>query len=240
MTKAHYLLGIFVFVFKSSTGEAFSRVARFPLIQQGKEILKAAKDLVIETSPPDVLKKYAATPNATEEASICVIGGGVSGLAAAITAAEETNGKAKVLLIEASEKLGGRVGSDFTKDGFILDRGFAVFIEEYPWAKELLDYDQLCLGNFMPGALVKIEDNDNLVRVSDPLRNPTDIFTALFAPIGTVKDKIKLVPLIMNVRRKSIEALFEEPETDTLTALKVCKHLTAFVLLFSPPIRRIN
>lgn len=224
MTKALcFFLGLFVF--KSSTGEAFSRVARFPINQQRRRNLKAAKDLVTETSPPDILQKYAAPQKPTEQASICVIGGGVSGLACAITAAEETKGKAKIVVLEASENVGGRVGSDFTEDGFILDRGFAVFIEEYPLAKTLLDYDQLYLGSFMPGALVKIEDNANLVRVSDPLRNPSDIFTALFAPIGSVKDKIKLIPLILNVRRKSIEALFEEPEMDTLTALKVRKHL---------------
>jgi phytoene dehydrogenase-like protein len=157
---------------------------------------------------------------AVEEASICVIGGGVSGLAAALTAAEKCTPESKVVLLEASPTCGGRVQSDVTDDGYILDRGFAVFIEEYPYAKQLLDYDSLNLGPFLPGALVKLKDSNVLARVSDPLRVPTDLVVALFANVGTLEDKIRVLPLIYNVRTKSIEELFEEPETDTLTALK--------------------
>ena len=86
--------------------------------------------------------------------SLCVIGGGVSGLTAAITAAEAAGGKnsdTKVVLLESSPTLGGRVQSDMTEDGYVLDRGFAVFIEEYPAAKALLDYNDLSLGKFLPG-----------------------------------------------------------------------------------------
>ncbi len=149
-----------------------------------------------------------------------MIGGGVSGLAAALTAAKESSSDGKVLLLEASSTFGGRVQSDVTEDGFTLDRGFAVFIEEYPFAKELLDYEALQLGEFLPGALVKIEGDDKLARVSDPLRVPSDLLVALLANVGTLEDKIRVLPLIFNVRTKSIEELFDEPETDTLTALK--------------------
>lgn len=155
-----------------------------------------------------------------EEADICVIGGGVSGLTAAWTAAQEAPTNTKVVLVEASQSVGGRVASDCTDTGFTLDRGFAVFIEEYPYAKQLLDYTALQLCKFLPGALVKIKDSDSLQRVADPLRQPEDIFTALLAAVGSLEDKIRVLPLIYNVRSKSIEELFEEPETDTLTALK--------------------
>ena len=158
--------------------------------------------------------------HAKEEASVCVIGAGVSGLAAALTAAKESSSDGKVILLEASPTFGGRVQSDVTEDGFILDRGFAVFIEEYPFAKELLDYDALQLGEFLPGALVKLKDDDKLARVSDPLRVPSDLLVALLANVGTLEDKIRVLPLIFNVRTKTIEELFDEPETDTLSALK--------------------
>lgn len=124
------------------------------------------------------------------------------------------------MLIESSPTLGGRVQSDFTKDGIVLDRGFAVFIEEYPLAKQLIDYHDLQLGKFLPGALVKIKDSDKLARVADPLRQPQDIVTALLAPVGTLRDKLSVLPLIFHVRTKSIEDLFQEPETDSLTALR--------------------
>jgi phytoene dehydrogenase-like protein len=110
------------------------------------------------------IRRESTRLQATEDASVCVIGGGVSGLAAALTAA---NAKENVILLEASDSFGGRVQSDVTESGFTLDRGFAVFIEEYPFAKELLDYDSLDLGKFLPGALVKIADSDKLARVSE-------------------------------------------------------------------------
>ena len=91
-------------------------------------------------------------------ATICIIGGGVSGLTAAITASNAVANRPdnfKVVLLEATPDLGGRVQSDVTDDGFVLDRGFAVFIEEYPVAKEVLDMEALNLGKFLPGALVK-------------------------------------------------------------------------------------
>jgi phytoene dehydrogenase-like protein len=157
--------------------------------------------------------------HAAEKVSLCVIGGGVSGLTAAITAAQNSK-DAKIVLLESSPTVGGRVQSDVTDSGLVLDRGFAVFIEEYPFAKELLDYDNLQLKRFLPGALVKLSGSDELARVADPLRQPQDIFTALFAEIGSLSDKLKVLPLVFHVKATSIQALFEEPETDTLTALR--------------------
>lgn len=173
-------------------------------------------------APVGMSNARAATTQlaAKEDASICVIGGGVSGLATALTAAKESSSDDKIILLEASPTFGGRVQSDTTEEGFTLDRGFAVFIEEYPFAKQLLDYQDLNLGKFLPGALVKLKDSEKLARVADPLRVPQDVFVALLANVGTLQDKIRVVPLIYNVRSKTIQELFEEPETDTLAALK--------------------
>ena len=118
-----------------------------------------------------------------------------------------------------SSDLGGRVSSETTDDGFVLDEGFAVFIEEYPEVKKLLDYDALELKPFLPGALVKLKGRDALARVADPLRNPCDIFDSLLSPIGSPIDKAKLLPLVLNVRLSSVEDIFGEKETDTETAL---------------------
>lgn len=160
------------------------------------------------------------TLHASETASVCVIGGGVSGLTAALTAAKALYMPNKIMVLESSPTIGGRVQSDVTPDGYVLDRGFAVFIEEYPLAKELLDYDALQLKKFLPGALVKLKDSDTLARVADPLRQPRDLFSALCAPVGTLGDKLEVLPLIIHVKSKSIEQLFDETETDTLSALQ--------------------
>ena len=159
-----------------------------------------------------------------EEADIVIIGGGVSGLTAAISAVEAFQKKkindTKIVLLEATDAFGGRVASETTEDGFVLDKGFAVFIEEYPFSKLILDYDDLKLRRFLPGALVKMKGQNRLARISDPLRERSDVFQAITSPIGTPGDKLAMLPLILNVRYKSIEELFEEFETDTETALR--------------------
>jgi len=160
--------------------------------------------------------QLSALPFSAEQVDVCVIGGGVSGLVAATEAAKTNE---KVVLLEASPTLGGRVQSDVTDDGFVLDRGFAVFIEEYPVAKQMLDYDDLKLQKFLPGALVKVPDSDTLARVADPLRQPLETFNALVAPVGSLIDKIKLLPLIFHSQTTPLEELFAETETDTYTTL---------------------
>jgi phytoene dehydrogenase-like protein len=164
-------------------------------------------------------------PTKAIETDILVIGGGISGLVAAITAVNTTstknkrNKQLKVTVLEAAPQLGGRVKSITTEDGFTLDVGFAVFVENYPQSRNLFDYDALKLKPFVPGALVKLKGRPELARVSDPFRQPDQLLTALVSPIGSLLDKMKLIPLILNVRSKSIEQLFEEEETDSETAL---------------------
>lgn len=58
-------------------------------------------------------------------------------------------------ILEASDGVGGRVRSDRV-DGFILDRGFQIFLTSYPTAKEMLDYDALDLKPFYAGRSCKI------------------------------------------------------------------------------------
>jgi phytoene dehydrogenase-like protein len=193
---------------------------KFEVAPKFSSYLAASASIAVEeTSPPDVVKITGgpSTPSSKEKATVCVIGGGVSGLTAAISVAEA--GGAKVVLLEASQKVGGRVQSEVTDDGYVLDHGFAVFVEEYPFAKKLLDYDDLRLKRFLPGALIKIGDDAKFARVSDPLREPGDLLTTLFSKVGSIADKLKLIPFIVHARITSIEKLFEEPETDTLTAL---------------------
>jgi phytoene dehydrogenase-like protein len=145
----------------------------------------------------------------------------VSGLTAAIKAGEALKGEnKKIILLEASPTLGGRVQSDKTDNGFLLDRGFAVFIDNYPLSKELLDYNELKLGNFLPGALVKLKDQSELAKVADPLRQPEELFNALLAPVGSFTDKLKVLKLLYSCVSQTVEELFQEEETSTLEALQ--------------------
>ena len=60
-------------------------------------------------------------------------------------------------IIEKRSFSGGRVYSE-KKDGFILDEGFQIFLDNYPESKKLFDYKKLKLKNFHSGALVHIDN----------------------------------------------------------------------------------
>ena len=178
------------------------------------------------------------------DVDLLVIGGGISGLAASITAAESYASKTtttvtrqsssssrptpSILILETSDDLGGRVRTDVTDDGYVLDRGFAVFVEDYPTSRKLLDYDALDLRRFEPGALVRMRRDDNdgdgdgkyyFAKLSDPLMRPRNALTTLFSPICGPMDKMKLIPLFLTVFTKSVEELFDMDETDARTCL---------------------
>jgi len=163
---------------------------------------------------------HAAAGTSTEECDVCIIGGGVSGLAAAIEIVSNSKKDTRVVLLEADSAVGGRVRSDVTEDGFILDRGFAVFIEQYPTAREILDYDGLELRRFLPGAKVKLRDRERLATVVDPLRERRAAIGTLTTPVAGVKDKARLLPLFATVLTKSIDDLFQMEETDSLSCLR--------------------
>ena len=76
------------------------------------------------------------------------------------------------------------------------------------------------LKQFLPGALVKVQERDSFVTAADPRRQPTNLFTAILTPLGTFRDKFRLVRLFLHVLMNSIEDLFNETETDTRTCPK--------------------
>jgi phytoene dehydrogenase-like protein len=192
---------------------------------RGQEEDKAeSAESTIQTTGPDEVKKSGNSilPSRipVEEADIVIIGGGVSGLTAAITASQAAKkGDLKIVLLESSSRLGGRVMSEVTDDGYTLDEGFAVFLDEYPEVRKVLDFEALKLKPFLPGALVKLKNRNGFARVADPLREPGDIFNSILAPVGSLIDKAKVIPLFFNVKTKSVEELFVEHESDTETAL---------------------
>lgn len=151
---------------------------------------------------------------------VAIIGAGVAGLRAARVCSEAG---LTVRLFEASDGVGGRVRSDRHSEGFILDRGFQVFIEDYPEARRVLDYDALRLARFDPGALVL--DGSSVAAVSDPLRRPQDTLAALLSPVGTPLDKLRLGLLIARLRLQPLERALQptppgQPEASTEAYLR--------------------
>jgi phytoene dehydrogenase-like protein len=146
--------------------------------------------------------------------AVVIVGAGLAGLCCARVLHQAG---IPVLILEASDGVGGRVRTDRV-EGVLLDRGFQVFQTAYPEARRVLDYRALDLKPFYPGALVY--SGGRLNRVGDPLRQPQHFFSTVFSPVGTLADKLRVARLRRRVSQGSIEDLFRRPETSTLETLK--------------------
>jgi phytoene dehydrogenase-like protein len=111
--------------------------------------------------------------NGTSRPRVAIVGAGLAGLGCALDCAAAG---LEVTVLEASDGVGGRVRTDLV-DGFRLDRGFQVLLTAYPEARRVLDYRQLDLRKFFPGALIRCDGGFR--RLADPLRRPV-------AGLGTV------------------------------------------------------
>ena len=138
---------------------------------------------------------------------VVIVGAGLAGLAAARRLREKGH---EPLVLEATDSAGGRVQTDRV-DGYLLDRGFQVFLTAYPEAQRIFDYERLDLREFEPGALVHF--GGSFHRVSDPLRNPGDLFASLRAPIGSIRDKLAVLRFRKRVTADGLEAVFSRAET---------------------------
>ncbi len=145
---------------------------------------------------------------------IHIVGAGISGLVAARVL--EDHGFSPVFL-EATDRVGGRVKTDVIA-GYPLDHGFQVLLTAYPAAQKYLDLEALDLQKFLPGA--SIFKNKKQRILGDPLRDISLLFSTLFSGIGTISDKIKILQLNQSLKKKTVSAIFSEPEESTLSYLK--------------------
>ena len=129
------------------------------------------------------------------EPPVIVVGAGLSGLACALSL--QARG-IPVLVLEASDGVGGRVRTD-VHEGFLLDRGFQVLLTGYPEARRVLDYEALDLRTCYPGALV--QRGGRLRRMADPTRKPGDALASVFRSVGSVGDKLRILGLRRASRR---------------------------------------
>lgn len=120
-----------------------------------------------------------------------IVGGGLSGLACA-----QVLDRAGVdwLLVEKDNQVGGRIQTDHTEEGFLLDRGFQVLNPAYPALHQVVDVAELRLGEFASGAEVFLDGHFH--RIGDPLRKWEDLFPTLGAPVGDLNDKLKILKLV--------------------------------------------
>ncbi|XP_030539396.2 uncharacterized protein LOC115747388 [Rhodamnia argentea] len=144
---------------------------------------------------------------------VIIVGAGLAGLAAA---ARLRSHDVPFLLLEASDAVGGRVRTDLV-DGFLLDRGFQIFITAYPEAQKLLDYRALDLKRFYSGALVYYDGRFHTV--ADPIRHFSDSVNTLVNPIGSVLDKLLIGLARIRVLSRSDREILTADEVRTIDLL---------------------
>jgi phytoene dehydrogenase-like protein len=145
---------------------------------------------------------------------VLIVGAGLSGLTCALRLHQAG---IPVHVIEASDGVGGRVRTDRV-DGFLLDRGFQVYLSAYPQAGELLDLEALELQAFEPGAIVY--DGKGLKRVMDVFRRPRYLIGSALSSIGSLADKMRVALLRFQTLGSSEEEIRDHRDQSTESFLR--------------------
>ena len=134
---------------------------------------------------------------------VVIIGAGLAGLACA---RKLQSAGIEVVVLESSEKPGGRIQSD-NIDGFILDHGFQVINPAYP---ELQSWENLKKLQLRPlSGAVEIKGKDKLIKLADPRRNFPSIRSHLAFPI---RSQLEFLFYALSRTNASMEKLLSEPE----------------------------
>ncbi|KAJ7529300.1 hypothetical protein O6H91_15G043000 [Diphasiastrum complanatum] len=168
-----------------------------------------------QQAAPNLGMNAAAEVNeAAWETGVVIVGAGLAGLAAARHLQRQG---VPFLVLEASDGVGGRVRTDIHQ-GFVLDRGFQIFISAYPEAQQVLQYDKLDLQSFYAGALVWY--GGRFHRVADPFRHPLDGLVSLSNPIGSIFDKILVGIVRLKAAIKPVDDILSADEIEIAKKLK--------------------
>lgn len=113
---------------------------------------------------------------------VVVIGAGLAGLRCA---ALLQRAGLEVTVLEASDRVGGRVATDVV-DGFLVDRGFQVLNPAYPALAGSVDVEALAMQGYGAGVLVRTDDG--LRVMAHPVRAPRDLARTLGSGLLGVRD----------------------------------------------------
>ena len=148
-----------------------------------------------------------------KKTDIVIIGAGIAGLACAMKLKKNNR---NFIIIEQSDRVGGRVGS-IKENEYIFDLGFQVYNTEYYKTNSLLNLKELKLKVFKPGA--SIYNGRRFEILSDPFRDPSTILETFFSGMTTFKDKIK----ILTLKRALSNYCISEDQSEDMTTLKYLK-----------------
>jgi len=143
---------------------------------------------------------------------VVVVGAGLAGLAAARRAAEAG---LDVVVLEASDAVGGRVRTDAV-DGVLLDRGFQLVNPSYPAVRRLLDLRALSLQQF--AAAVVVARASGSYRLSDPRRG-RGLVASLAGATGSLREKAAFARYAVVCSYGPVSQLRDRPELSYGAAL---------------------
>ena len=153
------------------------------------------------------------------EKPIIIIGAGMAGL----TCANYLHRAGRpVVVLEASDAVGGRVRTDVTPEGFRLDRGFQILLTKYPEVQRLMDYGALDLRAFRSGAVIRLP-NGRETTLKNPIQEPLAAFSALVAPIGTLADKLRIAAFAWGLRGRRAGELLANNATNAESTLALLR-----------------
>ena len=145
---------------------------------------------------------------------VAVVGAGLAGLTAA---RRLSDAGLDVVVLEASDAVGGRVRTDLV-DGWRLDRGFQVLNTGYPALAREVDLRALDLRELTRGAIVHRAGERR--RLADPRRDPLGALATARASLGTLRDRALLAGTAARVSVGSGRALVDTDDHPALDRLR--------------------
>ncbi|NNE36421.1 MAG: NAD(P)-binding protein [Rhodothermales bacterium] len=168
----------------------------------------------------------ATLPEATD---VLVVGAGLSGLSCARVLVQHD---VDVHVVDAADAVGGRVRTDEV-DGFLLDRGFQVFLTAYSELQTQVDLKELDLRAFDPGSIVWT--GASLQTLGDPFRKPGMALSSALSKVGRFGDKLKVAQLRRRLLGMTVEQCFDGPDRSTQEELEAEGFSVEFIDRFFRP-----
>jgi protoporphyrinogen oxidase len=148
-----------------------------------------------------------------------VVGAGLAGLSAVREL--EKSGR-YVLLLEASDSVGGRVKSDYI-DGFICDRGFQVINPQYP---------EVAKSGVLKGLDFKYISGQ--IRLADYQRKVGYSLSTFSSQFGSVGEKLKLLRFVANPKVSNLKSFGDYTKSFPTLYERVLKPFLTGVFLSDP------
>lgn len=139
-----------------------------------------------------------------QDADVIVVGAGIAGLTAA---AQLTEAGLSVLVVEASDRVGGRAGTEEVS-GFVVDRGFHLVS-----TVEHGDNPKLDLGCFAPGVDLRLDGKH--VRFGNLAPGRVADRATLRTPLGSPADRARQAHWLTRISAATPETLLAAPERST-------------------------